>query len=219
MKNNFRKTVIINRAVPGSGKTSLARCITETLTQAGLSIANHSTDEFFMVGKCYCFDLRKLHGYHQRNLKDFRNSLRKGVDVVICDNTNIQPWQTAPYTDLARHFGYQIIFLNLTPRELWKHCKAQMVTPEKPDAHQVPEEKLAEFIRDFNIYAPLLNAAGSVDPERHRHFVWNNEKLCPEAVGPARHFDLDHIVTVHPDEYHAAKKEIGRHFLSLIGKD
>lgn len=218
MKNNFRKTVIINRAVPGSGKTSLARCITGTLSQEGLSIANHSTDDFFMVGNRYCFDIRKLHGFHKRNLENFKNSLCKGVDVVICDNTNIQPWQSEPYTDLARKYGYQIIFLNLTPRELRKHCQAQMVTPEKPDAHQVPEEKLAEFIRDFNLYDPLLSPAGKVDPARHRHFVWNKEKLCPEAVGPAAHFDLDHIVTIRPDEYHSAKKEIGGYFLSLLRK-
>ena len=50
MKKQFKKTVIINRAVPGSGKTTLARCINSVLKNAGLSIVSHSTDNFFMQG-------------------------------------------------------------------------------------------------------------------------------------------------------------------------
>lgn len=220
MKNNpcFARTVIMNRAVPGSGKTSLSRCITDAIRAAGLSIANHSTDDFFMEDGRYCFDLTKLAVYHHWNLLGFQRSLRRGIDVVICDNTNLQPWQTAPYTDLARRHGYQVIFLNLTPRELWKHVAAQQVTQEKPDAHGVPEARLAEFIRDFNEYDELLNPSAAVDPARHHHYIWNQRNLCPEVAGPASHFDLDHLVTIRPDEYYEVKPHIGGDFLNLIRK-
>ena len=40
------KTVLINRAVPGSGKTTFAKNIFAVVSSAGLSIAVHSTDEF-----------------------------------------------------------------------------------------------------------------------------------------------------------------------------
>jgi predicted kinase len=218
MGKRFARTVIINRAVPGSGKTTLSRNIASSLRGAGLSIANHSTDDFFMADGRYCFDLTRLYTYHQWNRLSFEQSLRRGTDVVICDNTNLQPWQSAPYTDLARRFGYQIIFLNLTPRELWKHVAAQQVTAEKPDAHGVPEECLAQFIRDFNEYDPLLHRENPVDPALHHHYIWNRRKLCPEPFGPAAHFDLDHLVTVRPAEYHEAKKHIGEDFLELIRK-
>lgn len=216
MEKHFVKTVIMNRAVPGSGKTSLARCITDAIRGAGLTIANHSTDDFFMEDGRYCFDLKKLAVYHHWNLVRFQQSLRRGVNVVICDNTNLQPWQTAPYTDLARRLGYQVIFLNLTPRELWKHVAAQQVTPEKPDAHGVPEARLAEFTRDFNEYDELLNPSAAVDPARHHHYIWNQRNLRPKVSGPASHFDLDHLVTVRPEEYREAKKYIGMDFLDLI---
>ena len=65
MKASFVKTVIINRAVPGSGKTTIARCITQALRSVGLQVINHSTDEFFMHDGRYCFDISKLHKYHQ----------------------------------------------------------------------------------------------------------------------------------------------------------
>ena len=59
----YCKTVLINRAVPGSGKTTFSNCIYDAVRGAGLSIAVHSTDSFFMVGNQYKFDLKnpKVH--------------------------------------------------------------------------------------------------------------------------------------------------------------
>lgn len=216
MNIQFHKTVIINRAVPGSGKTTIARCITQALQAAGLQVVNHSTDEFFMRNGRYCFDIGKLNEYHQQNQKNFIRDLQCSTDIVICDNTNLQPWQTAPYTDNARKYGYRIIFLNLPPRELYKHVQAQLVTPEKPDAHGVPEECLAEFIEDFNTYNPLLDKKAFIDRKRHFHYRWDNDLLHPVVVGPAQHFDLDAVVTVVPHEYHQAKQTIGKQFVDLV---
>ena len=164
----------------------------------------------------YCFDISKLHEYHQRNLENFIADLRRGIDVVICDNTNLMPWQTAPYTDNARKYGYRIIFLNLSPRELYKHVQAQKVTPEKPDAHGVPEAQLAEFIHDFNTYNALLDKNTGIDRSRHFHYNWDSRLLQPVAVGYAQHFDLDEVITVAPSEYHQVKQTIGKRFVDLI---
>ena len=46
--SKVRKTVIINRAVSGSGKTTISRCMAETVKVAGLSTAIHSTDGFVL---------------------------------------------------------------------------------------------------------------------------------------------------------------------------
>lgn len=97
-------------------------------------------------------------------------------------------------------------------------CGGQQVTPEKPDTHGVPEVRLAEFIRDFNEYDELLNPSAAVDPARHHHYIWNQRNLCPEVAGPSSHFDLDHLVTIRPDEYHEVKSHIGGDFLNLIRK-
>ena len=103
-----------------------------------------------MHGNNYRFDIHKLNSYHQLNQLNFEKDLAEARDVVVCDNTNLMPWQTEPYTNTARKYGYRIIMINFLPRELWKHIKSQIVTPEKPDAHGVSESLLAEFIRDFN---------------------------------------------------------------------
>lgn len=129
---SFRKTVLLNRAIPGSGKTAIARSISDTLASNGLHVGNHSTDDYFMRDGRYCFDVRKLMEYHQRNLLAFQRDLEVGKDGVICDNTNLLPWQTAPYTRLARRYGYRIVFLNFPPREFWKHIRAQQVRRRSP---------------------------------------------------------------------------------------
>jgi len=93
----IKKTVIINRAVPGSGKTTITNCMVDTLKQHDLSVAVYSTDEYFMQNGRYVFDVAKLGGYHQNNLEQFYQSMSNGIEVIICDNTNIAPWQTEAY--------------------------------------------------------------------------------------------------------------------------
>ena len=216
MKTNVIKTVIINRAVPGTGKTTISRCITQALENAGLIVRNHSTDDFFMQNGRYCFDIEKLHTYHELNLAYFHQDLESGADVVICDNTNIKPWHSEPYTDLARQYGYQVVFLNMTPRELSKHVQSQIITAEKPDAHGVPEETLKRLIREFNDYNSLLDQTTAIDAGKHYHYYWDDAKCMAIASGAARHFDYDTVVTIRPEEYHQAKLDIGEKFLTIL---
>ncbi|BDB64150.1 hypothetical protein T36_0597 [Helicobacter cinaedi] len=97
------KLVIINRAVPGSGKTTALKTIELALKEEGLDtqkdFAIHSTDEFFMVEERYIFDIEKLNAYHKQNEKNFKDSLAKGISVVVCDNANLLPWQCEVYTN------------------------------------------------------------------------------------------------------------------------
>ena len=215
LAGRFHKTVLINRAVPGSGKTSFTRRISSAVEQLGLSVAVHSTDDFFMVDGRYEFDIEKLGAYHRRNLGNFRASLEKSVDLVIVDNTDIAPWECEPYTQLARAAGYRIVIFNFLPRELEKHLAAQQVTPEKPDAHGVSEESLRKFIRDFYIYNDLLDRDFVPDPKVHVNHVWDETAKCLRVVDePIRHFDCDAVFVIDPNEYHALKEKIGSFFIA-----
>jgi tRNA uridine 5-carbamoylmethylation protein Kti12 len=210
------KTIIITRAVPGSGKTTITNCILDELKANNLEVAIHSTDEFFMVGNKYVFDIEKLGEYHDKNLENFEKSLIQNKDVVICDNTNIMPWQTKPYTKLARKFGYKIIIITLDPRELEKHMEAQKVTHQKPDAHGVEKEILKRMIDEYYQYDDLLNPNIVIDETKHIHYVWNSETKQKEPASLAKHFDSDKVIRIMPDEYRKIQKSIGRKVLSLI---
>ena len=64
----INKTVIINRAVPGSGKTTITNSIVNHLKQNNIKVSVHSTDEYFMVDNRYLFELEKLGDYHEKNI-------------------------------------------------------------------------------------------------------------------------------------------------------
>lgn len=215
----IKKTVIINRAVPGSGKTTITNCIIKTLSKNNVSFDIHSTDEFFMVKNSYIFDIKKLNELHIKNLANFAKSIEKGLDVVICDNTNIAPWQSEPYTKLARENGYGIIILTLDPRELEKHIESQKITPEKPDAHNVPENILKDMIKEYEIYDDLLDKSTKIDKTKHFHYIWDRENHKKVTVGLAKHFDSDIVIRILPNEYKETKKNIGDKILSLINKN
>ena len=211
----YCKTVLINRAVPGSGKTTFSKRIYEAVESAGLSIAVHSTDEFFMVGSRYEFELEKLGEYHKKNLANFVESLKKGIDLVVVDNTNLKPWESEPYTNAARAAGYRIVLFNFLPREFEKHLAAQQITPEKPDAHQVSAELLKRFIAEFHLYNDLLDKNFVPDPKVHINCVWDEETMQLKKVNsPVHHFDYDDMLVIDPKEYHMLKDKIGEMMLT-----
>lgn len=212
----IRKTIIINRAVPGSGKTTITNSIKKALTKNSISFAIHSTDEFFMVESRYVFDISKLDEFHALNLKDFKNSIENSFDVIICDNTNIAPWQSEPYTNLARKHNYQIIIITLDPRELEKHLASQQITPEKPDAHNVPESVLKAMIEEYEIYDDLLNKDTKIDENRHFHYIWDKNNHKKINIGFAKHFNSDIVIRILPNEYNEAKENIGNQILKHI---
>ena len=212
----MKKTVIINRAVPGSGKTTITNCIVDELRNNNINVTIHSTDEYFMVGNKYVFDIIKLFEYHQKNVKEFITSIDNKLDVVICDNTNIAPWQTKEYTKIARANNYQILFITLNPRELSKHVESQKVTLQKPDAHEVSEEILKNMIKEYYIYDDLLNPKILIDEDKHVQYKWDIDKNMKIIVGTAKHFDSDFIIRIFPDEYREVQKHIGQKILQLI---
>ena len=213
----MKKTVIINRAVPGSGKTTITKCIIKELEKYKIKVALHSTDEYFMNQGRYEFDARKLDLYHGQNLSEFEASLEKGCAVAICDNTNLAPWQSEPYTNLARKHGYQIIFISLDPRELDKHVEAQKITDEKPDAHGVSKKVLKEMIDEYKLYDALLDKNASIDPSKHLKYEWNKLKCEKQPTAePAKHFDSDIVVRISPDEYKQIQDSIGEKILGYI---
>lgn len=213
----MKKTVIINRAVPGSGKTTITKCIIKELEKHKIKVALHSTDEYFMNEGRYEFDTRKLGLYHKQNLDDFEASLEKGCDVAICDNTNLAPWQSEPYTNLARKHGYQIIFITLDPRELEKHVEAQKITDEKPDAHGVSQEVLKDMIAEYELYDALLDKNASIDPRQHLDYKWDKLACKKQPTDElAKHFDSDYVIRILPSEYRQMQDSIGKKVLSYI---
>lgn len=154
----FQKTVIINRAIPGSGKTMISRCIKETLENRGITVSIHSTDDYFLTEtKTYQFDVYKLAENHAKNLQSFQQAIERRTDLVICDNTNLAPWEAEPYATYARAHHYQIIIIDYVPRELVEHLVVQQAKKNKMDAHNSPKKELVEMMKRYHKYHKYLD--------------------------------------------------------------
>lgn len=217
-ESTVRKTVIINRAVPGSGKTTISRCIREVLEKHGFTISIHSTDDYFLTETgAYQFDVHKLAENHAKNLHAFRQAIDRHTDLVICDNTNLTPWEAEPYTAYARAHHYQIIMIDYAPRELAQHLAAQQVTKERIDAHNIPENELIEMMGRYHTYHKYLNRLRTLDNNGDYAFTWSHERqaLVPTDE-PPKNYDYDHLLTVQPNQYRRAKRDIPSQILTTM---
>ena len=129
------KIAIINRAVVGSGKSTMAKAIADAVGNCTI----HSTDDYFMVKGEYKFNPAKLGEYHGKNWTAFANDCEEGIDVVICDNTNIIPEHCKSYVDVAKENGYKVINLFFEPDTLEAHLSR--------NAHSVPKEGIERMIK------------------------------------------------------------------------
>ena len=212
----IKKTVIINRAVPGSGKTTITNVIVSNLKSKGIPVSIHSTDEYFMKDNSYDFKPEKLAENHRKNLEAFIRDMEKGIPLVICDNTNLSSWQSEPYIEAARQHNYQIIIINFTPRELEKHVETQIITDERPDAHGIPPEDLIDKLDEYNRNLNLLDKSKPVTEENYRE-IWDNEiNDTVKSDKLLNHYDLDHLINYMPEYYHDKNYDIGAVILSLM---
>lgn len=139
----MKKTAIIMRGIPGSGKSSHAHDLT------GPHGAIHSTDDYF-VGRdgLYHFEPRKLRENHAKNLAAFKRSLEQGLDPVVCDNTNTQYWEYKPYVEAAWEAGYQVTVAEVP------HIDSELAAQR--NSHGVPVEAIERMLERWQETPPYL---------------------------------------------------------------
>ena len=138
----MRNVAVIMRAVPGSGKTTLLAALADGLAAHNIAFERFSTDDFFVrPDSAYVFDPEKLGEFHRRNLLRFADAIRRGVRVVVCDNTNIERWEVESYASIARAAGYYTLLLNMLPRALSEHSRMQK--------HHISEDSLRFICEKF----------------------------------------------------------------------
>jgi len=213
MEKYMQKTVIINRGIPASGKSEISKNIVSNLKEVGISAISHSTDDFFMVNGDYCFDVLKLREFHIRNQNDFKLSLKNDIEVVICDNTNIEPWEAKVYYDLAKENSYKIILIDFEARDLESHLKMQNNNGYR---HNIPMEVLQNMRSSYQNYKPLIEKSSypiSKQPKREYSEESKRVELYDELSEP---FYYDSLIKISEDNYLKIKDIIGNLILKKI---
>jgi predicted kinase len=128
------KKIILLRGLPGSGKSSLAKLMSNALT--GFVEA----DMYFIQNGEYKFDaskLRQAHAWCQNQVEKWMGP--HGLDDIIVSNTFTQEWEMQPYFELAEKYGYVIFSLVVENRHGGKNV------------HNVPEDKLEQMKNRFEL--------------------------------------------------------------------
>ena len=121
-------TLHLIRGLPGSGKTTVAHKLCNTV---------FSADDFFdalaeQLGKRYTdvFDPIYLTDAHSQCQKNTKQAMIEGRNVAVA-NTFVEKWEAEPYFAMASEHGYTVCVV---------HCQSQFGS-----VHDVPKESIEEM--------------------------------------------------------------------------
>lgn len=136
----MKKDVYILRAVPGSGKSTIA----EELCDNSYSSVICCADDYFTDQETgeYNWIAEQIGSAHKWCQSMFKESLDDGVEIIVVANTNTMERDVNVYRNMALEAGYRVFVLTV---ENWHDGK---------DVHNVPQiakdamkEKLIKSIK------------------------------------------------------------------------
>ena len=96
------KRLILIRGCSGSGKTTYANELIETIQNSNEKVKHFEADQYFIKDGEYCFNPKKLPEAHKFCMENTIKALNDDeTDVVIVSNTFCRKWEIEPYIKLA----------------------------------------------------------------------------------------------------------------------
>ena len=135
-----RKRAILMRAAPGAGKSTLARQLAGRL---GGTV--YSADALMMAGDLYVWSTSLVQAAHTACVRLVRDAARRGVPVIIVDNTNIKVGQALPYYRVLRDQGYEVAVRE--PDNPWSRDADGLIAR---CTHAIPPETVVNMLAAWN---------------------------------------------------------------------
>jgi len=127
------KELFILRGLPGSGKSTVA----ETLTN---SVAICCADDYFINDRGqYIFDKGKIGDAHRYCKEKVKYLMNNDIERIVVSNTSTTDSELQPYFDLAKINDYRVYSLIVENRS------------NTTNIHNVPEETLNKMKQRFSI--------------------------------------------------------------------
>lgn len=124
--------LILVRGLPGSGKSSFGRLLSE------LGMCCIEADDYFITNVEYRFNASKLKEAHKECQEKVKNCLFSGFSVIV-SNTSTTEKEVKIYQDIANEYNAKFISLVIENRH------------DGVNIHNVPEEKLIQMKNRFSI--------------------------------------------------------------------
>jgi len=129
------KSLILLRGLPGSGKSTFAKLLSENGQYPVFSIDSFFTDE----NGNYNFIHTENHLAYKACECNTEEQLKQGVEKVIVDNTFTLEWEMEPYFKMASENNYRIFVLTMENRHNGQNI------------HNISEEQIQRMRLKFRV--------------------------------------------------------------------
>ena len=136
MKTETEKSIILIRGLPGSGKTTLARILSDNGKYPVFSVDSYFTDP---ESGDYRFNYRENYLAYKQCEDSARAALNRGEQKVFIDNTLTLEWEIEPYMKMASEFGYRIFIVTVENRHGGKNV------------HEITDEQLQKMAAKYRV--------------------------------------------------------------------
>ncbi|MBS1646347.1 MAG: AAA family ATPase [Bacteroidetes bacterium] len=129
-------SLILLRGLPGSGKTTLSKILSEQGTYPCYSIDDFFTEKESGV---YTFFFDKNHLAYKQCEEQTKESMLKKEEKIIVHNTFTLEWELEPYFKMAAQYQYQIFVLTVENRHGGKNT------------HQISDEQIQKMASKYKV--------------------------------------------------------------------
>src|SRR5687768_10732298 len=111
------RSLIILRGLPGSGKSTVAKVLSENKWPV-FSIDNYFTDP---ETNTYNFEFQNNHLAYKQCEDMTKAAMRQGIEKIFVDNTFTLEWEMEPYFKMASEFRYTVFVATVENRHHGKN--------------------------------------------------------------------------------------------------
>lgn len=134
--NSTKPQLIILRGLPGSGKTTIAKSLSEENKYPVFSIDDYFTNP--TTGE-YKFIFSENHLAYKQCEEKTEKAMQEQKQKIILHNTFTMNWEIEPYFLLAKRYQYDVFVLTVEKYH------------EGENTHQVSHEQLKKMAEKYNV--------------------------------------------------------------------
>ena len=131
-----KHALILLRGLPGSGKTTLAKVLSENNTYPVFSVDDYFTNE--ITGE-YLFNFQNNHLAYKQCEMLTKDAMLQSISKVIVHNTFTMEWELDPYFKLASSYNYLLFVVTVENYHKQKNV------------HEVSDEQLQKMAEKYKV--------------------------------------------------------------------